>query len=314
MSSAVADAGVLERMVARARGLVRDGRPTGTRRTLLAYAGFTFVVFVLCFLATFPHDLVLQRALRTATANAPYRVETGAGSVGWTLAYGLDSLRVLGKGDDAEPYLRAEQLRFAPSRFGLLRGDPFPVGIDAALYGGTLRAVVDPRPASFRVDGTIEGVELARYTGLKPWVEGAVRGRLDGVVALDGGGRGPAAANGTVTLKIPGLTLEGVKVRGITVPDLHFGDVHLNGTVKNGRLEVNDLVADGQEGNLRGEGNVLLREPLDASVLSLELTVTPAAAASDGLKMMINMLPGSRADNGGRRMNVVGTLAKPAVR
>jgi type II secretion system protein N len=305
---------MLERMIARARGLVGEGRQTGSRRTVLVYAGFTLVVFAVCFLATFPHDLLLQRALRSATANAPYRVETGPGSLGWTLGYGLESLRVLGRTDEAEPYLFAERLRFAPSRLGLLRGDPFPVGIDAALYGGTMRAVVDPRPGSFQVNGTIEGVDLGRYSGLRPWVEGAVRGRLDAVVALDGAGRGPASANGTVGLKIPGLTLEGVKVRGITVPDLHFGDVHLNGTVKNGRVEVNDLVADGEEASLRGAGNVLLREPLDASVVSLELTVTPAATATDAMKMMVNMLPGGKAENGGRRMNVVGTLGKPSLR
>ena len=148
--------------------------------------------------------------------------------------------------------------------------------------------------------------------GLRPWVDGSIRGRLEGAVALDGGGRGPAAATGTVRLRIPGLTLEGAKIRGITVPDLHFNEVHLNGTVKNGRLEVEDMSADGQEIALRGEGNVLLREPLANSVLGLDLLVTPAAGASDGLKMMINMLPGTSGEGGARRVAVGGTLGRPS--
>ena len=106
--------------------------------------------------------------------------------------------------------------------------------------------------------------------------------------------------------------LEGARVRGITAPDLHFTDVHVNGTVKSGRLEIEELTADGQEIGLRGEGNVLLREPLASSVLALDLTVTPAAAASDGLKMMINMLPGSSGEGGARRIAVSGTLGRPS--
>jgi type II secretion system protein N len=315
MTTAAAE-GSFGRLRARLRGLAAgiDVRAGGNRRMLLAYGAWTVLVFGVCFLATFPHDLVLQRALRTATARAPFRVETGVGSLGWSLAYAIDSLRIRSQADDAEPLLLAEALRFAPSRLGLLFGNPYPLGIGAALYGGTLRATIDPRPASFRVDAALEGVDLARYTGLRPWVDGVLRGRLEGAVDLDGGGRGPAAASGTVALKIPGLALDGVKIRGITVPDLHFGDVHLNGSVKNGRLEVSELVADGDEVDIRGEGNVLLREPLDASVVSVDLTLTPAPGAPDGLKLAINMLPGTSGDGGARRIGIVGTLGKPTVR
>jgi type II secretion system protein N len=308
--------GGFERLTGGARALVAGlgSGVAGRRGPLLWYGLYTCALFVVCFAATFPHDLVLQRALTAATAGMPVRIDAGGGSLGWTLAYGIDSLRVRARNGEGEPFLLAEGLRVAPSRFGLLRGNPYPVGIDAALYGGALRGVVDPRPAHFAVNATLEGVDLARYTGLRPWVDGSIRGRLDGAVALDGGGRGPAAATGTVRLRIAGLTLEGAKIRGITAPDLHFNDVHVNGTVKNGRLEVEEMAADGQEIGLRGEGNVLLREPLASSVLALDLTVTPAAAASDGLKMMINMLPGSSGEGGARRVAVGGTLGRPTTR
>ena len=313
MTSADAEGGFFERFGARARALAPSAGFGGNRRTLLAYAAFTVVFFVVCFLATFPHDLMLQRALRSATASTPFRIETGAGSLGWTLAYGLESLRVRGKADDGDPLLLAEALRVAPSRFGLLMGNPFPVGIDAALYGGSLRGVVDPRPGSFRLDATVEGVDLARYPWWRTWFEGAVRGRVDGVVSVTGDARGPAAA-GTVALKIPGLALEGIRVQGYGVPDLHFTDVHLDGTVKNGRLEVSELVGRGQEVDVVGEGNVLLREPIETSVLSLDVTVTPVAGAPKGYDVVVGMLPGTSGAGGARRMNVVGTLGKPKLR
>ena len=316
MTTDAVAAGGVERLIAGVRGAAAriGGVLPGRRGPLAGYALFTLVLFVVCFAATFPHDVVLQRALSGATRNMPIRVETGPGSLGWTLAYGIESLRVRAREGDGEPFLLADALHVAPSRFGLLRGNPYPVGIDAALYGGTLRGTIDPRPASFGVDATLEAVDLSRYTGLRPWVEGAVRGRLDGAVMLDGGGRGPAAATGTVRLRIAGLTLEGTKVRGITVPDLHFSDVHVNATVKSGRLEIDELVGAGQEITLNGEGNVLLREPLGTSVVSLDLVVAPAPGAPDGLKLAINLLPGTSGEGGARRVGIVGTLARPTVR
>jgi type II secretion system protein N len=314
VTAEAAAAGALARLTDGARGLVAGLGGSGRRTPLVWYGLYTFALFVVCFVATFPHDLLLRRALTGVSAAMPVRIDAGGGSLGWTLAYGIDSLRVGARDGDGEPFLLAETLRFAPSRFGLLRGNPYPLGIDATLYGGSLRGVVDARPAHFAVNATLEGIDLARYTGLRPWVDGSIRGRLEGAVALDGGGRGPAAATGTVRLRIVGLTLEGAKIRGITAPDLHFNEVHLNGTVKNGRLEVDDMSADGQEIALRGEGNVLLREPLASSVLGLDLLVTPAAGASDGLKMMINMLPGTSGEGGGRRVAVSGTLGRPSTR
>lgn len=310
----------LGRLLARIRGAVGgltsglERMERGERRPFLWYGLYTLVFFALCFVATFPHDLLLQRVLQGATAGTPFRVETGDASLGWTLGYAIDSLRVHASDGEAEPLLRAESLRFSPSRLGLLRGSPYPLGIGASLYGGTLRATIDLRPASFHVDAMVESVDLARYTGFRPWVEGMVRGHAEAVVALDGASRGPTAATGTVALRMPGLTLEGAKVRGITVPDLHFSDVHLTGAVKNGRLEIGEIVANGEEIGLRGDGTVLLREPLGSSVMSFDLVVTPAVGAPDGLRLALNLLPGTSGEGGARRIGIVGTIARPTMR
>lgn len=288
----------------------------GERRPLVFYGLYTAVLFVVFLAATFPHDLMLQRALQSATAGTAFRMEAAGGRVGWALAYALESLRVRTRAgaDDGEPLLQAESLRFAPSWLGLLRGSPYPLGITAALYGGTLRGTVDPRPAAFRIDARLDDVDLARYTGLRPLVDGRLRGRLQAAVKLDGGGRGPAAAGGDVELRIPGLAIESAKIRGITVPDLHFGDVHLTGTVKNGRLDIAELVADGEEVTVRGDGNLLLRAPLETSPLVLSLVVTPAPGVPDGLRLAVNLLPGSSGEGGSKRIGIVGTLGRPTVR
>ncbi len=301
-------------LIERMRAALGSFAGSAARGPVVWYALFTVVVFLIALVATFPHELLVNRVLRSATGRSAFQVETGASRLGWTLAYGIESLRVRLRDTDGDPLLAAEALHLSPSRFGLLRGQPYPLGFAASLYGGSLRGVVDPRPASFAVNATLEGVDLSRYTGAHPWLDGRLRGRLEGAVALDGAGRGAAAAAGTVVLRIPGLSLEGARIRGITVPDLHFTDVHANGTVKNARLEIDELVADGQEIVLRGDGNVLLRDPLDASVLSLALTITPGAGAPDGLKLAINMIPGTSGEGGARRVSVIGTLGRPTVR
>lgn len=311
-----------ERVATWAREAAAGVRPglarvaAGEGRPFLLYGLYTALLFVVFLAATFPHDLMLQRALQSATAGTAFRMDAAGGRVGWALAYALESLRVRPRAaaDDVEPLLQAEGLRFAPSWLGLLRGSPYPLGISASLYGGTLRGTVDPRPAAFRIDGRLDDVDLARYTGLRPRIDGQLRGRLQAAVKLDGGGRGPAAAGGDVEIKIPGLAIESAKIRGITVPDLHFADVHLTGTVKNGRLDIAELVANGEEVSVRGEGNLLLRLPLETSPMVLNLVVTPAAGVPDGLRIAVNLLPGSSGEGGSKRIGIVGTLGRPTVR
>lgn len=304
-----------ERLAGGLRTLAAAVRIPGRRRALLGYGLYTLALFVVCFLASFPYDLWLQRLLATATSGSPVRIETGGGALGWNLSYAIDSLRVRARADaERDPWLAAERIRITPSRFGLLSGNPYPVGIEATLYGGRLRGTIDPRPQRLRVDATLAGVDLGRYAGLRSWLEGALRGRLEATLALDGGGRGLPGASGGVGVRIAGLALEGAKVRGIVVPDLHFRDVRLDGTVKSGRFEIEEIAADGQEIGVHGAGNILLREPLGASPMSLDLTLTPAAEASDGLKLAINLLPGAKAEGGARRIMIVGTIDRPAAR
>jgi hypothetical protein len=48
--------------------------------------------------------------------------------------------------------------------------------------------------------------------------------------------------------------------------------------------------------------------------MSLDLVVAPAAGAPDGLKLAVNLLPGTSAEGGARRVGIVGTLGRPMMR
>src|SRR6185295_20404864 len=107
----------------------------------------------------------------------------------------------------------------------------------------------------------------------------------EGTTELHGDPSLPTSTNGHVDLRAVDVALEGGKIRGITVPDLHFPELHLAGTVKAGRLELEQLVANGRELNAQGEGHVLLQNPLAASLINLTLVLRPAADLPDNLRL-----------------------------
>jgi len=93
--------------------------------------------------------------------------------------------------------------------------------------------------------------------------------------------------------------------------DLHFNDVHLTGTVKNGRFEISELVADGQEIVVRGEGNVLMRDPSrPASSVSISSSHRPRVHPT--VSSSPSTCSGTSGEGGARRIGIVGTMvARP---
>jgi type II secretion system protein N len=297
---------------AAARDVVRR-MTLGAATPIASYALYTAVLFLVFFAATFPHELLVRRAL-DAAASAPVAVEVRGVHLGWTLAYTIDELRLLRRdGDPALPLLTAARVRVAPSWLGLLRGRPFPLGLRSDLYGGTLDATVDLRPDAFAVRAALANIDVARYAGLRLFVDGTLQGRVDGTIDLAGNAAKPTTTTGQVELRAADLAFEGGKVLGFVVPDLHFGELRLGGTIKGGRLDLGDLNARGREVTVAGTGNLILQHPLAASLLNLDVTMTPAADLPDNLRLLLNMVPGEAVANGGRHLRLFGSIAQPRV-
>ncbi len=306
-------------------GSANDAPPSGWRARLaervdltkvatpLLYSLYTVLAFVLFLLVTFPHELVLQRILSRA-ATGPVEVEVRGLHLGWTLAYTMDELRLLRRGGDpAIPLLTAQKVRVAPSWLSLLRGHPYPVGVRGDLYGGTADATVDLRPDAYAIDARFANLDVGRYAGLRLFMEGTLRGRVEGEVTVQGNAAKPATTNGRIGLRAARLALEGGKLRGITVPDLHFPEVRIAGEVKKGRLELGDVNATGDEISARGEGNVVLQHPLAGSLMNLTLVVQPAAQAPENLRLALNLLPGTPGEGGERTVRLYGSFEQPRV-
>lgn len=292
------------------RGTLARVVPAG-RAPFALYALYTAALFLVFLLATFPHELVVRRLLAEATTG-PVAIDVRGVRLGWTLAYVVDELRVRARdGDPGVPLLDATAVRAAPSLLGLLRGSPYPLGVRAELYGGSLAATVDLRAAAFALRASLRDVDLGRAAGLRRLLEGRVAGRVGADVELHGDARRPTTTSGELALNATGLALEAGKVRGITVPDLHFPELRFAAAIKNGRIELGELQARGDEVSLSGQGNVLLQQPLAASLVNLELTFTPSAQAPESLRLALNLIPGEAGTGGERRMRLFGSLGQP---
>lgn len=295
-----------------ARAAVQRWTPS-RRRPILLYGVFTLVLFVVFLAATFPYDLVIARALRD-TVGPTWAVDVLGSRVGWTLATSVDDLRLRPTGRGDGDVLSIQSVRVAPSLLGLLRGSPYPLRANAALYGGRLTGTIDPRPASFTLDGALSELDLGRYAGFAQFADGRLRGHLTVTTALDGDLDTPTTLNGRIAVNVIGLGLEGVVVRGITVPDLHFAQLQLGGTVTNGRVDLTEVRGAGTELNLAGGGHMVLRMPLPTTLLNLEATITPTAAAPQGLRVALQLLPGDAGPDDARTVRITGSLAHPALR
>ena len=294
-----------------ARDALRRMAPA-ERAPLILYALYTVALFLVFLAVTFPHELLVRRILDRAGTAGRVTIEVSGVHLGWPLAYTFDELRLLERGGDpGVPLLTASAVRAAPSLLGLVRGQLYPLGIRADLYGGTLTALVDPRPAAFHVRATLASVDVGRYGGRRLFTEGRLSGRVDGTIELRGDARKPSTTNGQVELRGVGLAVEGGKVRGITVPDLHFPELRLAGAVKAGRLELSELRARGQEVSLSVQGNVLLQQPAVASLMNLDLRLIPADAVPDSLRLALDLIPGEPTAGGERRVRLYGSIGQP---
>jgi type II secretion system protein N len=299
--------------VAAGTTLVRRVAPQGIA-PLVLYAAYTLALFVVFLLATFPHEQVLRRALDPGPA-APVTVELRGVHLGWTLAYTIDELRLLARGADPSlPLLSTSRVHAAPSLLGLIRGRPFPLALSADLYGGSLGGTADLDPEAYDIEAKFSALDVARYAGLRLFLDGTLQGQVNGSVALTGNLTKPATTSGQVDLRATDVALEGGKLRGIAIPDLHFPELHLVGTIKAGRVDLSDVNARGREVTVVGTGTLLLAHPLAATLLTLDLTLTPAPDLPDNLRLSFNLIPGDPTPTGDRKIHLFGTLAQPKLK
>jgi type II secretion system protein N len=287
----------------------------GGRGLILLYVVFTLVLFVVFLLHTFPHGVVVQRALDlVATDRLAVRID--AAKFAWHRGYALSGVRVLRLDSGGElPVLESQEAWVRPVLGQLLRGNPYALFVRADLYGGRAEAEVSMNDGS--VGGTVDLRDIR--PGLHRMLadlfeEGELRGRLSATVAFEATGPRYQTRRGVGEAHLQGGSLQGAKVSGVVVPDLTFRQTDLKFALRNDRLDVEEFAARGEELTVQATGQVVVRNPVDNSVLNLEATLQPGPAAGDGLKALIALIPRAPGAAPDAPMKISGTLARPRLR
>jgi type II secretion system protein N len=283
------------------------------RRPLVYYGLYTFVLFLIFIVVTFPHEVLVRRALDMVQSNS-VAVSISGANFAWWNGYELEGLKVnaLPLNEGVPPLIEWSRLQLRPDYRSLLKGQLSSVALWGELYGGTAEGVVtvtqqSPPNVSARVEWS--GVEVRRYRALTTWLDegritGTLAGWFDGQVASGA----PPQGEGEIFLQRAGLA--GGKIMGFTVPDLTIDDAKSKFTLKGDKLELQDVTLAGNEVSIQVKGVVTLREPLGQSIPNLNLTIQKLP---ESLKPLVTIFA-PRAKTLPAQMVIGGTLSRPQVK
>lgn len=284
----------------------------GGRRTVL-YAGYTAALFLLFLLVTFPHELVVRRAL--SGAHAPAAIDFNGVRFAWFSGYQIDGLRIASTSADGQtPYIECNRLWVRPALRALLRGNPYDFLLQADLYGGAASGEVSVNGTS--MTGTLQwkDLSLGRYRAATALLdEGQLAGRVSGAMNFEGRAPNLNPGQGTGELFIDGAALTGAKVAGFPVPDLRLRQTKAKFAIREGRLEVQEFQATGDV-DVQATGNIVLREPPEESMLNLRVTIQQSLATPDAIKTLVGLIPRPPGAKPDAPITLTGTLAHPHVR
>ena len=293
-----------------------DWMPGLPGRRVVLYTLYTLVLFVVFLIANFPHDLIVQRALKTVDLR-PFDLDLVTARFAWWRGYELRDVRLVRLGDDrtVPPLLESSSVYVRPGWGGLLRGQPDAIYINAAMYGGDVEGSMALGNGTNRATVRLHDVEIARYRGLNALLQdGQVQGRLSGMLTFEGRRGNPMDGQAAGELEIKNAHTTALKVNGITVPDLSFQAVTAKLSMNAGRIEVEEFRADGPELKANATGQVTLRKPWPQSTLNLKANVQQGPQATDSVKGWLSLIPKPKGGRPDAPMTISGTIAQPRVK
>ena len=283
-------------------------------RTTVLYVGYTAMLFLIFLLVTFPHDLLIRRALSTVNKGT-VTVEFTTAGFAWINGYELTGMRILPRNAEVPiPYLECSRLWVRPAFGELLRGNPYGMVVSADLYGGAAQGDISLKDGNLA--GTIEwhDLSLGRYRTLTALLdEGKLDGQVSGQFSFEARGPNFAAGQGTGELNVDGASISAAKVNGFTVPDLKLKQTKMKFKVGSGRLEIQELNASGDVG-VQASGQIVLRDPLAESTLNLRATFLPSPTSPDAIKGALALIPRQPGAKPDAPVTITGSLTRPKFR
>jgi len=285
-------------------------------RSVVLYALYTLVVFLIFLVINFPHDVLVQRVLREVDLR-PLRLDIAAARFAWWKGYELRGVRLTRIGDDrgTPPLLEGSNLYVRPGFSELIRGRLGSAYLTALMYKGVVEGSWVTNDGTNRATLRLDGLDIGSYRFLTNALEdGQIGGRLSGAVTVEARRANLREAQAAGELELQDAQLTSLKVNGFPVPDLKFQTVAVKFAAGGNKLDVQEFRAEGNELRLGGSGQVTVRAPLRDSVLNLKLTAQPGPESNDTVKGFLNLLPKPKGARPEAPVSITGTIAQPKLR
>ncbi|MBX3023828.1 type II secretion system protein GspN [bacterium] len=291
-----------------------DWAELGSRSTIL-YALYTLVLFGIFLFANFPHKVLVQRVLQSVEIPG-VRITVGDVRFAWWHGFELQQVVVAPSDPSLPAFFEASSLYVRPALSDLVRGRVQSLALSGALYGGTFDGTVNGGEVN-RVSLNVDGLQLQRYALLASALQGGqIAGRLSGVVSVESRGSDIGDVRAAGDLQLDGASVTDAKYSQFPIPPLHFKTVATRFDLQGGRLDLQELSADGSEITLNASGQVAMRQPLGDSVLNLKVALAPGPEAPDDVKTLLSALipPPAKGAKADAPRTLSGTLTKPRLR
>lgn len=283
-------------------------------RRFLLYGLYTVVLFVVFSIANFPHDMILQRALR-AFDLGPVQLAVGQARFAWWNGYELRKVALTQRGaPDLPPLLESSSLYLRPGYDGLIRGELSSVLAHGLMYGGAVDASFSRGDGLMHATLQLSDLQIGRYPLIVNLLEeGQIGGVLSGTVSFENRGADPSGGRAAGELEIAGASIEGAKIRGLALPPFTWENLSAKFSVQGSRLDIEELRGDGPC-KLSGQGQIVVRSPLADSVLNLRVSVVPGADCPEAVKLALSVVPRPPNARPDAPIVISGTLANPRTR
>ena len=273
--------------------------------TLLCFGVFLFL--------TFPVDILLQRVMVSTTRGTPLRVRYAQGELNWHGA-GVVHDMTIEQADTNLPAFRLNRLTVQPSWLGLLFGRPLPLAFQADLYGGTISGTVKQSTEGLKTHLVVQRLNLALLPLPLPGKPGGLKGFLTGSGDVSGDLSQVFSLKGALELNLSEGALSAGVLGKVPVPPFQSLQGKLRTVIRDGRLNISDLVLTGDGIEARVQGTLTLGTPLPRSGLDFQLTAKTIGSPPPPLVALLSLLPVSPNMPGERRATISGSLATPVMR
>ena len=270
----------------------------------LATVAIAILMFLVGLALSFPEEILRQRLQYELERNLPARISIN--QAGFAFPFGLDAKNVKVRFlEPGLPELTLDTVNLSP-HIGSLIGRP-GASFTASIGPGQLSGSITSNGAfagevdTLNFDEAIQGFDQLRLSGQLQSV------RLNSHLQ-------PAPdKRSEMNLQALGLKISGTRSVGLPVDQVNLGrlDLQIDGTgntftLNQAGLTTGDLLAT-------ASGQVIIGRTIATTRLNLEVQLQPAASLAPEISSLLELV-GSPGRDGGRKLSLRGTLARPVVR